>query len=48
MVNQHIRQHQEEFQEEIIEYNRLDWDNALISPVTAEEVKARITSLKKK
>ena len=49
MVNQHIGQHQEEFQEEeTIEFNRLDWDNALISPVTEEEVKARITNLKKK
>ena len=49
MVNQHLGQHQEEFQEEeTIEFNRLDWDNSLISPVTAEEVKARITSLKKK
>ena len=49
IVNQHIRQHQEEFQEkETIEFNRLDWNNALINPVTAEEVKARITSFKKK
>ena len=49
MVNQHIRQNLEEFQEEkTIEFNRLDWDNALISPVTTEEVKARITNLKKK
>ena len=42
MVNQHL----EEFQEEI-EFNRLDWDNALISTVTNEEFKARITNLKK-
>ena len=48
MANQHIRQHQEEFLEETIEYNRLDWNNALISSVTAEEVEARITSLKNK
>ena len=49
MENQHIRHHQEEFQEkETIEFNRLDWGNALISPVTTEEVKARITNLKKK
>ena len=38
MVNQHIRQHLEEFQkEEKIEFNRLDWDNVLISPVMTEE-----------
>ena len=43
MVNQHIRQHLE-----TIEFNRLDWDNALISPVTTEEVKDRINNLKKK
>ena len=40
MVNQHIWQHLEEFQdEETIEFNRLDWDNALISSVTTEELK---------
>ena len=49
MVNQHITQRFEEFQEEeTIEFNRLDQDNALIFPVTIEEVKARITNLKKK
>ena len=47
MVNQHIRQHLEEFlEEETIEFNTRD--NAIISPVTNEEVKARITNLKKK
>ena len=47
MVNQYIRQHLEEFlEEETIEFNRLDWDNVLIPPVTTEEV--RITNLKKK
>ena len=41
MVNQYIRQHLEEFQEEeTIEFNRLDQNNALIFPVTTEEVKA--------
>ena len=46
MVNQHIRQHQEEFQEEeTIEFNRLDWDHALISLVTTKEVKTRINNL---
>ena len=35
MVNQHIRHHLEEFQEEeTIEFNRLYWDNSIISPVT--------------
>ena len=49
MVNQHIRKHQEEFQkEETIKFNRQDWDNALISPVTDEEVKPRITCLMNK
>ena len=49
MVNQHIGQNQEVFQEEeTIEFNRLDWDNVLISLVTDEEVKARIINLKKK
>ena len=48
MVNQHIRQHLEEFQEEeTMEFNRLDWDNTLISPVMTEEVKARITQKEK-
>ena len=31
-----------------MQFNRLLWDNALISPVTTEEVKAIITYLKKK
>ena len=49
MVNQHIRQHLEEFkEEETIEFNRLYWDNVLISPVKTEKIKARITNLKKK
>ena len=39
MINQHIKQHLEEFQkEETIEFNRLDWDNVLISPLTTEEL----------
>ena len=49
MINQHIRQHLEEFhEEETIEFNRQDWDNALISTEIAKEVKSRITNLKKK
>ena len=37
--NQNIKELQEE---ERIDFNRLSWDNFIIAPVTAEEVKARI------
>ena len=48
-VELHIKQNIEELQEEKrTDFNRLSWENPLIAPITADEVKAKISNLKKK
>ena len=43
-----VKHHLEVFwEDETVEFNRIDWDNSVIFPVT-DEVKAKITNLKKK
>ena len=49
MIEHHINQYIEQLQKKNrIDFNRLSYENPLIAPLIAEDVKARISKVKKK